>query len=123
MDSLSYRHITSGVIFLDKHTEYVDIPVQIDNSASITIHMHYSEDAEDKSSRFTYNAKDNVVDFHIYNVGSSLGAGTIEAAKLGSAGKEEIYMHMWCYRLSSKDNPVWKVEYAIYLNDKEEKNG
>ena len=112
---VSYSHIASGIIFLNKDTEYVDVPIQIRNSTSVTLRIRYREDQNDKTPRFSSKSTGDLIDFCIFNISSSFGSGTTKGIRLGTVGNDEIYMYMWSYRISTKDNPVWKVEYAVYL--------
>lgn len=109
-----YKYVTSGIVFFDNNTEYVDIPVS-DGSTNFTIHMSNKQDAERKESRIEFKAvPDSIIDFHIINFNTRSGIGTNAAFRIGSAGSTEFFVHVWSYLLGEKDKPVWKIEFSIY---------
>ena len=119
-NAVSYTYVTSGVIYIDRLTDHVDIPVLIkSNSNPVTIRMRHSDDNMDKASRFSFKSEGNTIDLNIINTNSNLGTGTSEAVKLGTVGEDEVYMHIGSYKISTKEKPVWKVEFSVYLRNKE----
>lgn len=107
------EELYNGIFFLDKDSVSAEDDIIHEQEGKLfTLQLKITNTEEERSLKsFVENG---MITFVFNNFNDSVGAGTSNVSVVAKLNGKPLYAQLWCYKLGSKENPIYKIECSFY---------